>query len=139
MISYQFIVEPSQENIRQIIELYQAEGWWSPAESGTGHKVVTDLVKGSHCFAAAIEADRIIGMGRAISDRASDAYIQDVTVEKKYRGRGVGSEIIKKIISRLEADGIGWIGLIAEKNSHPFYRRLDFKAMDDAIPMLRKR
>jgi spermidine synthase len=99
---------------------------------------VGKIIKGSHCFVAALEDRRIIGMGRAISDRASDAYIQDVTVADAFRGRGIGSQIIHQLISRLQADGLGWIGLIAEKNSHPFYQRLGFVTMPDAAPMLRK-
>jgi ribosomal protein S18 acetylase RimI-like enzyme len=136
MITYAFLSRSTKEQTRQIINLYQAEGWWSIGD--TSDEIVEKIIKGSHCFVAAQEDDRIIGMGRAISDRASDAYIQDVTVSDSYRGRGIGSEIIKQLISRLHADGLGWIGLIAEKNSRAFYERLGFDPMSDATPMLRK-
>lgn len=75
-------------------------------------------------------------MGRAISDRASDAYIQDVTVVPGFQRRGIGSAIIRKLIERLHRDGLFWIGLIAERNSHGFYERLGFKRMADAAAML---
>jgi ribosomal protein S18 acetylase RimI-like enzyme len=136
MITYAFLSRSTKEQTRQIINLYQAEGWWSIGD--TSDEIVEKIIKGSHCFVAALEDDQIIGMGRAISDRASDAYIQDVTVSDSYRGRGIGSEIIKQLISRLHADGLGWIGLIAEKNSRAFYERLGFDPMSDATPMLRK-
>ena len=42
-------------------------------------------------------------------------------------------------MDRLEADGIGWIGLIAERKTHPFYQPLGFAPMADALPMLKKR
>ena len=135
MITYEFLVKPTPEQTRQILDLYQAEGWWSIED--TDDTIVEKIVKGSHCFVAALEETRIIGMGRAISDRVSDAYIQDVTVADAYRKRGIGSEIIKKIISRLHKDGVRWIGLIAEKNSHAFYQRSGFEQMPDAAPMLR--
>jgi spermidine synthase len=76
-------------------------------------------------------------MGRALSDGVSDAYIQDVTVKKPYRGQGIGTQIIQKLVERLNADGLEWIGLIAEKNSHKFYRRLGFKKMPNSVPMLK--
>jgi hypothetical protein len=40
-------------------------------------------------------------------------------------------------VARLEADGIDWIGLIAERKTHPFYRPLGFSPMADAVPMLK--
>jgi ribosomal protein S18 acetylase RimI-like enzyme len=136
MITYVFLSRPTKEQIQQIINLYQGEGWWSIGD--TSEEAVDKIINGSHCFLVALEDDRIIGMGRAISDRASDAYIQDVTVANTFRGRGIGSEIIKQLISRLHTDGLGWIGLIAEKNSRAFYERLGFDPMPDATPMLRK-
>ena len=95
------------------------------------------IVAGSHCFVVARREGRIIGMGRAMSDRASDAYIQDVTVLDAFRGRGVGTGIVRELIRRLEEDGIHWIGLIAERGSHPFYESLGFTIMDGAVPLLR--
>jgi len=75
-------------------------------------------------------------MGRAISDEVSDAYIQDVTVDSVYQGRNIGSNIIQKLIERLEEDGLKWIGLIAENGSQNFYEKLGFKKMPNSVPML---
>ncbi len=82
------------------------------------------------------DGQEIVGMGRAISDRASDAYIQDVTVRKKFRSQGVGTNMIRLIINRLQSDGIFWIGLIAEKGSHGFYEPIGFKPMINSTPMI---
>lgn len=85
MVSYSFLKTPSETQIREIIRLYQAEKWWEGTADNT--EIVTKIVAGSHCFLIATENDSIIGMGRAISDRASDAYIQDVTVLAPFRGK----------------------------------------------------
>jgi spermidine synthase len=111
-------------------------GWWTN-EIPDDPALVGRIIAGSHCFMVAIEDERIAGMGRAISDRASDAYIQDLTVHGAYRNTGVGTEIVKRILNRLEADGIKWIGLIAERNSHEFYEHLGYEIMDDSMPMLK--
>ena len=76
-------------------------------------------------------------MGRAFSDRASDAYIQDVTVKKELRRLGIGRRIIRELVARLEADGLKWIGLIAESGSQKFYENLGFAPMPGATPMLK--
>lgn len=135
MITYTVLVSPTNENIKQITALYRHEGWWS--KDADDHDLVRGIIAGSHLFMTATEDDLVVGMGRALSDRSSDAYIQDVTVKKEYRSRGIGTEIIRELVKRLRADGIEWIGLIAERGSHGFYSRLGFNKMSNSIPMLR--
>ena len=94
------------------------------------------MIQGSHCFAIALHNREIIGMGRAISDGVSDAYIQDVAIKEEYQDMGIGSSLIEMIIHRLHGDNIGWIGLIAEKGSQPFYKKFGFQKMLDATPLL---
>jgi ribosomal protein S18 acetylase RimI-like enzyme len=134
---YQFLQTPNYDQIDQLITLYQEAGWWS-AEIDS-HDVLKGIISGSHCFCVAVIENRIVGMGRSISDRVSDAYIQDVTVAKSFRRRGIASGIVMELIKRLEADGIGWIGLIAERGSAEYYRPLGFDPMPDSTPMLRLR
>lgn len=136
MPNFAFLEKPTPAQIDQIIALYREAGWWSPS-TDDGHLVVR-LVAGSHCFLAAVSREGIIGMGRAISDRVSDAYIQDVTVSRAFRGRGIGSQIVRRLVRRLDDDGLSWIGLIAERNSEAFYAPLGFSPMADATPLLRK-
>jgi len=101
--------------------------------------LIRRIISGSHCFVIAVNPDGIIGMGRAISDGASDAYIQDVTVLDGQRGKGIGKKIVQKLVLRLESDGLTWIGLIAERGSQNFYKPLGFESMPDARPMLLER
>ena len=134
-IRIQFIEQPTRLEIVRINQLYRLAGWWKEGEDDPS--AIAAIVSGSHCFAVARDSDDIIGMGRAISDRASDAYIQDVTVDPAYRRQGIGSMLVRALADRLTADGIGWIGLIAERKTHPFYRPLGFSPMADAVPMLK--
>jgi aralkylamine N-acetyltransferase len=134
-IETQFIDTPTRSDIARITELYRLAGWWNdPADNPTA---VSGIVSGSHCFAVVRRGGSTVGMGRAISDRTSDAYIQDVTVDPAHRGQGIGSRIVAALVERLESDGIGWIGLIAERRTHPFYRPLGFAPMADSVPMLK--
>lgn len=133
MIDYAFITTPTEEEIERIIDLYRHAGWWEDVTDSAS--LVSGIISGSHCFLAGRQKGVIVAMGRAISDQASDAYIQDVTVDPALRGRGIGSQVVALLARRLEADGIGWIGLIAEKNTHLFYRPLGFTPMADSMPM----
>lgn len=136
MLNYKFLLTPSSDQIRHIISLYRTAGWWEKDVPDDPH-LVERIIAGSHCFMVATEGEEIVGMGRVISDRASDAYIQDLTVKETYRDMGVGTEIVKRILSRLEEDGIKWIALIAERNSHEFYEHFGYKIMPDSMPMIK--
>lgn len=123
---------PNDSDLKAILNLYIQEQWWdgSPDEN-----LVLEIIKGSHIFVAAFDNQKLIGMGRAISDGVSDAYIQDVTMDKSYRKKGIGSLIINKIIEELKKRKIYWIGLISEKNSDQFYEKIGFDKMNNSYPM----
>jgi aralkylamine N-acetyltransferase len=143
MPHFSFLTHPTEFQIDEIFTLYRAAGWWQASgtkESDASH--IRNLVCGSHCFlivtpsAASDRAQPIIGMGRSISDGVSDAYIQDVVVTPSHRGQGIATQIIKQIVNRLQSDGIGWIGLIAERNTQNLYKPIGFEPMADSTPML---
>lgn len=137
MSSYKFLQTPTCNQIDELILLYQEAGWWS---AGINNRdLINGIITRSHCFCIAVADNKIVGMGRVISDGVSDAYIQDVMVSKLFRHRGIATQIVILLIEKLEADGIGWIGLIAEKGSAGFYRRLGFAPMANSTPMLRLR
>jgi spermidine synthase len=111
------------------------QGWWQ-ADDDKSPDLIPKLIAGSQCFVVALAGDDIVGMGRAISDGISDAYIQDLTVQCEYRKRGIGSSILHTILDRLRNDGLQWIGLIAEPGSFNLYKNAGFRQMSARIPML---
>jgi GNAT superfamily N-acetyltransferase len=118
-----------------IVELYEAGGWWREETAWRG--VIPAMIRGSFCFLLAREAGGdIVGMGRVISDRVSDAYIQDVVVKLAYRGRGIGREIVRRLTNRCLEAGISWIGLVAEPGTEAFYEPLGFRALAGFQAML---
>ena len=135
MINCIAIHTPTTDQSRLIAGLYRAQGW-RQASDDDSPQWIRKLVAGSHCFVVALEGEDIVGMGRAISDGISDAYIQDLTVRSNRRNQGIGSRILRTILERLHADGLRWIGLIAEPGSSNLYRLAGFREMPAAVPML---
>ena len=105
----------------ELVSLYKDAGWWKDSY-GESPEFLEGIVAGSALFAGAFENNKLIGMGRALSDQASDAYIQDVAVLKEFQGRGIGKKIIQTLIAGLNAWGVDWIGLLAQPSPPP--RRL---------------
>jgi GNAT superfamily N-acetyltransferase len=120
----------------EIVALYRSAGWWQ--EERDDPSEIPDLIRGSLVFVVAEDrrSGKAIGMGRAISDGVSDAYIQDLVVLPAYRGRGIGGAILGRILTACRDRGIGWIGLIAEGGSGDFYRRLGFGVDAGDLPMM---
>lgn len=126
---------PTDDQMLQIVGLYRDQGWWQPGDDHS-ERLISRLIAGSHCFVIATEDERIVGMGRVISDGASDAYIQDLTVRRDRRKQGIGQFILRTLLERINNDGIRWIALIAEPGSDNLYRRAGFREMAGSIPML---
>lgn len=137
VIDFRFLTNPTEEEVRQIFGLYREAGWWEDAPD-PDPRDLRRIVAGSYCFLAAFSGERLVAMGRVLSDGVSDAYIQDVTVEKSMRRRGIGSDLIRRIVERLNAGGIRWIGLIATGNTEDFYRPLGFQPVPGALAMLQR-
>jgi aralkylamine N-acetyltransferase len=121
-------------DIDAVVALYQDAGWWE--DNYVAEEFIPQVVKQSCCFVGAFLPDgSMIGMGRAIADGISDAYIQDIAVLTAYRKHGIGSMIIRHIITHLRELDIDWIGLIGEPGTGSFYRKLGFKELKNFIPM----
>jgi spermidine synthase len=122
----------------QLKSLYKEAGWWSENEDTVDPDLIHKIIQGSFCFAVASINGRIIGMGRAISDGASDAYIQDVVVSAEFRGRGIAVLIMDALIQFLKDKKIGWIALISEPKAVSFYQRYGLSQMTDYVPFALK-
>ncbi|MCK9556423.1 MAG: GNAT family N-acetyltransferase [Candidatus Cloacimonetes bacterium] len=132
-ISYRIVKET---DAARILELYRAAGWWQTDENPQYIETVKGIIANSFCFVIAKRGEEIIGMGRAISDGLSDAYIQDVTVWEAERGKGIGKGIIRELLRYLKEHKLQWIGLISEPGYEAFYGKLGFNVMKSYTPFL---
>jgi len=110
--------------VDEVRALFHAGDWW---EDEWDDSILCEIVRSSYAFVAAIGPDnRWIGMGRIISDGVSDAYLQDIVVLPEWRNKGIGTAIVKKLMTICMHAGIGWIGIIAAPETEYFYRRFGF-------------
>lgn len=119
----------------EIVALYREAGWWREEWDASQ---IDSLIGGSFVFLVAIDtaSGTAVGMGRAISDGVSDAYLQDFVVHSSWRGRGIGTRILRSLVEECRCAGIGWIGCIAEPGTESFYTRLGFRRMEGHAAML---
>lgn len=122
-------------NPQEIADLYRSGGWWREEWDVTQ---LPRLIHGSFAFAVAIDRGTgcAVGMGRAISDGVSDAYLQDVVVHPSHQHKGIGCLIVQELLEFCISARILWIGLIASPGTQEFYRELGFSEMVGYQPML---
>jgi ribosomal protein S18 acetylase RimI-like enzyme len=70
-------------------------------------------------------SDRVVGYITAISDGISCAYIPHLEVLEPFRGRGIGSELVRRLLGRL--GDLYMVDLMCDPELQPFYVRLGFQ------------
>lgn len=54
-------------------------------------------------------------------------YIQKLVVHKDSRRKGVGQQLVKRVVNKLQKAGVLYIPISCEKEVVPFYEKCDFK------------
>ena len=79
----------------------------------------------------AYAGDELVAVGRALADGLDCAYIADVAVRPDHQGRGLGREVIRRLVAR--AAGHKKILLYANPGTEGFYAGLGFRRMRTAM------
>ena len=123
-----------KENVNSIEEfnyLYDAVGWGSYDE-----KVSEKALANTMYSVSVYDDDKIIGYGRIIGDGICFLYIHDVMVIPKYQNKKIGSQIMNKLLEKVNQIKIEnpylRVYLGASKGKEKFYERFGFITREDA-------
>ncbi len=127
MITYRS--DHSAIDLADLATLFVSAGWgWRATDAGK----LAAVVEGSRFVVRAHDGRRLVGFARAISDGVTNAYICTVAVLPDYRRRGIGAELVRRLLEG--KDTIRFI-LHAAPGLQDFYRKHGF---EDATDMLRR-
>lgn len=96
------------------------EGWLAPPSS----QEHLDLLRNSTHVVIASDDDKVVGFGTAISDGVLAAYIPLLEVLPAYRGRGIGTELMRRLLAAVGS--FYMIDVACDLGMLPFYERLGF-------------
>ena len=98
-------------------------GWPNPPTPETHLRILA----GSAAIVLARDdrTSAIVGFITAISDGVSSAYIPHLEVLPSYQGRGIGSELLRRMLERLR--GLYMIDLMCDADLQPFYARFGMR------------
>lgn len=95
---------------------------------GVPREVVDRSIENSIAFAL-FDGERQIGFARAVTDRATFAYLADVYVLEEYRGRGLARWLVETVLAHPDLQGLRrW--MLATRDAHGLYARLGFTPLD---------
>ena len=96
-------------NVQEICDLRQSVGW-NRMEKEMADPRLTSFY---HIAVYEEENQKLIGFVDSISNGVTDAYIQDLMVHPDFQGKGLGSELMNKMIDYLKKFGIDYsVGLV---------------------------
>ncbi|KQN80076.1 GNAT family N-acetyltransferase [Sphingomonas sp. Leaf62] len=114
---------------RNRLDIARIHGWlassyWSP---GIERERVERAIAGSQPIGAYRDGVQI-GFARAITDRATFAWIADVFVDDRTRGQGIGRAMVGWFVDHPDLAGIRRIGLVTA-DAHGVYAKLGFQPL----------
>ena len=116
--------ENTQVSSKQIAVLRRSIGW-NGMESCYNNSLMT-----SYYHIACYDGDKLVGYVDTVSNGVTDAYIQDLMVDPAYQGKGIGTELMNRIITKLKENKIFMISVIyGNTELAPFYERFGFFQM----------
>ncbi len=110
-------------DIEAVHAFISGESYWG---RGRSRELVERALAGSLRVVGLYLGEDQVGFARAVSDRATMAYLADVYVLEPYRGRGLGMELVRETIDGGELGEMHW--LLHTADASELYARLGFRA-----------
>lgn len=110
-------------SVNALANLREAVGW-NRMENEYKSPLMT-----SYYHIAVYDGGKLIGYIDSVSNGVTDAYIQDLMVSPDYQGRGIGTNLMTKMIEYLKEKHIYMISVVYEESLKPFYEQFGFNSM----------
>jgi GNAT superfamily N-acetyltransferase len=121
---------------RERIWEFLRTSYWA---TGVPRSVVEGAIEGSLCFGLYAPDGSQAGFARAVTDRATFAWIADLFVLPEHRGRGLGVWLTETLLAHPDLQGLRRVTL-ATADAHGLYQRFGFvpadpeRLMDLSVP-----
>ena len=121
-VAYEISTDRGRLDIPRVHRFLSTEAYWSP---GVSREVVERSIENSLCFGVYTEGGEQVGFARAVTDRATFAWIADLYVEEGHRADGLGKRLVTAIREHPDLQGLRRI-MLATADAHGLYRQFGF-------------
>jgi predicted N-acetyltransferase YhbS len=108
-------------NSSDIRDLYKSIDWKEKDDD-----IISKYLERSLVIVTARDNDLLVGIARATVSQVGEITIWDVAVRPEYQKMGVGSKIMKCILTILDDYAIPVVTLYAESGKESFYEKFGF-------------
>ncbi|MBW1841764.1 MAG: GNAT family N-acetyltransferase [Deltaproteobacteria bacterium] len=110
----------------KVIHGFLSNAYWA---KGIPIDIAEKSIDNSLCFGL-FDDEKQVGFGRAITDRATFAYMADVFVVESHRGLGLGKWLVSCILNHPDLQGLRrWI--LATLDAHDLYQKFGFVPLSE--------
>jgi RimJ/RimL family protein N-acetyltransferase len=124
-ITYSSNTLPSRS---EMINLYDSVGW--SAYTNDPERLVRSVLNSAHIVCAR-QSGKLVGLARVVSDFGTLVYLQDVLVDPRMQRRGIGAELVARVLQPFADDRQTVLLADAEPGTIAFYTSLGFS---QAVP-----
>ncbi|TAL77673.1 MAG: N-acetyltransferase [Bacteroidetes bacterium] len=111
--------------IKDYWELFQTTGW--NREYNFSIQDLANAIKNSWFSISIYDSEILIGFGRVIADGVHHALIVDLIIHPNYQGKGLGSKLLERLVTKCTDNKIRDIQLFAAKDKFAFYENFGFE------------
>lgn len=132
-MSYYVSMEKSELDMT-VLHGFLTASYWSP---GIPLETVKRAIENSICFGAYDEQGRQVGFARAITDKATFAYLADVFVLPEFRGKGISKMIMEAYTTHPELQGLRR-HMLATSDGHGLYKKYGFTPVNNPEVLMQR-
>jgi N-acetylglutamate synthase-like GNAT family acetyltransferase len=95
------------------------------------------MLDNANLIVSAWDGDKLVGIGRALTDFGYCCYLSDLAVIKEYQHHGIGHEIVTEIQKQIGEECM--LLLLSSTESMEYYPKIGFELAGNAYIIHRKR
>jgi GNAT superfamily N-acetyltransferase len=132
-----FEIDDSRErvDVDAVFRFLSEEAYWV---RGRSHETIERIVRESTRVVAVYAPDgSLAGFARVVSDGSNMAWLGDVFILAKYRGHGLGTELVREAVEHPTHRDLAWY--LGTRDAHGLYTKFGFEPADPGRTMTRPR
>lgn len=118
------------EGIRQFLA---ENGWEKRVSDGERFR---RMMENASRTVVAFDGERVVGFARALCDDVSNGYIGTVAVSEDFRRKGVGRELVRRLMG--DNPEITWVLRAGRRESEAFWKKMGFTVSEVAMERARR-
>ena len=111
----------------EFIYKFISRSYWA---SEIPRETLKKAISNSFCFGVFTDTGVQVGFARLITDRATFAYLADVFIDDRHRGRGLSKLLVQTIVEHADVKGLRRM-VLATRDAHGLYAQFGFRPVEN--------